>query len=131
MERCWVRVTDLLRHTWDVKTVSSVNILAFYIDSERKRNALASKKSRPLIPGYSHVLKLTIFQIKKSAHKWVSYSKQWWISFPCVIMKIFWKILIIVRYSTRCLLKRERERTMGCLLHWSPKFYNNVFLFVG
>ena len=20
---------------------------------------------------------------------------------------------------------------MGCLLHWSPKFYNNVFLFVG
>ena len=25
----------------------------------------------------------------------------------------------------------EREGTMGCLLHWSPKFYNNVFFFVG
>ena len=25
----------------------------------------------------------------------------------------------------------EKDGTMGCLLHWSPKFYNNVFLFVG
>ena len=24
----------------------------------------------------------------------------------------------------------ERERTMGSLLHYSPKFYHNVFLFV-
>ena len=22
---------------------------------------------------------------------------------------------------------REREETMDCLIHWSPKFYNNVF----
>ncbi len=26
---------------------------------------------------------------------------------------------------------RERERTMGCLLHEPSKFYNNVFLFFG
>ena len=25
----------------------------------------------------------------------------------------------------------EREEIMGCLFLWSPKFYNNVFLFVG
>ena len=24
-----------------------------------------------------------------------------------------------------------REGTLGCLLNWSPKFYNNIFLFVG
>ena len=27
--------------------------------------------------------------------------------------------------------QREREGTICCLLHWSPKFYNNVFLFFG
>ena len=27
--------------------------------------------------------------------------------------------------------EREREGTMGCLLHKYPKFYNNVFIFVG
>ena len=24
-----------------------------------------------------------------------------------------------------------QEETLGCLLHWPPKFYKNVFLFVG
>ena len=28
------------------------------------------------------------------------------------------------------LLYLRREGTLGCLLHFSPKFYNNVFLFV-
>ena len=27
-------------------------------------------------------------------------------------------------------VKAKREGTMGCLLHQSPKFYNNVFLFI-
>ena len=28
-------------------------------------------------------------------------------------------------------MNREREGTMGCLLHKYPKFYNTVFFFVG
>ena len=28
-------------------------------------------------------------------------------------------------------IKDQREGTMGCLLHWSPRFYSNVFLLVG
>ena len=31
----------------------------------------------------------------------------------------------------RSLCKRREGGTLGCLLHKSPKFYNNVLLFVG
>ena len=41
--------------------------------------------------------------------------------------------IIIDQCSHMDRYSRERERggTMGCLLHKSSKFYNNIFLFVG
>ena len=39
--------------------------------------------------------------------------------------------LTIIRCDKSLLSTRERERTMGYLLHQSPKFNNNVLLFVG
>ena len=47
-------------------------------------------------------------------------------TFPSV--KIILKHIISDLYI---MINSRRERILGCLLHWSQKFYNKVFLFVG
>ena len=50
----------------------------------------------------------------------------------CIVLKTLCMKWELQKLSQKMLNKRVagREGTIGCLFHQSPKFYNNVFLFV-
>ena len=49
----------------------------------------------------------------------------------CILSIYLYPYKLCVQGSSTYIIYSRREGTLGCLLHQSPTFYNNVFLFVG